>query len=87
VDVRRTGWRPSTRESPQGRQILPVEVRGVRRDVSKGRPPRRAAEMAGLLNVDLLADPATVVLDEDLENPAARGEAALDGARRSPAIE
>jgi hypothetical protein len=34
-------------------------------------------------DADLFADPAAVVLDEDLKHPAARGEAALDGERRA----
>jgi hypothetical protein len=59
------------------------QVRGVRRDVRELRPSHGSAEVAGLAVLDLLADPAIVVLDEDLNRPAAGVDAALDGPGRA----
>ncbi len=47
------------------------EVRGVCRDMSEGGAASRAAKQPRLSRVDLLADPAAVVLHKDLEGPAA----------------
>jgi hypothetical protein len=44
---------------------------------------RGPAERPRLVALDRLADPAAVVLDEDLQDTAAGGERALDGAGSS----
>jgi hypothetical protein len=56
----------------------------VRRDVPELRAAGRAAESARFVPLDRLADPAAVVLDEDLEDPAAGGDRPLDRAGSSP---
>jgi hypothetical protein len=60
------------------------QVRSVSGHVGERRAPRRAPELPRLDLLDRLADPPVVVLDEDLNDPAACGNAALDRAR-SPA--
>jgi hypothetical protein len=58
------------------------QIRGVGGDVSEGRSSGRAAEVPDFGRGDLLADPTAVVLDEDLEHPAARREPTFNGERR-----
>src|SRR5262249_18537956 len=66
----------------EGRGCQVDQVGRVRDDVRKPRAAGSAAELPGLGFLDRLADPAVVVLGEDLDDPAPRVEAPLDGARR-----
>ena len=54
----------------------------MRRDVRESRASNREAKLARLSLGDLLAEPARVVLDEDLQDAAARLDLPLDGSRR-----
>ena len=58
------------------------QVGGVPRHVGESGAARRSPEGARLRFLDLLSDPAVVVLDEDLDDPASRGHSALHGPRR-----
>ncbi len=81
-DLVRQGRRRLRAESPGGRPEVD-EIRSVRDDVRKRGSTRGAAELPRLAVRDFLPDPAAVVLDENLKDPAARGDVPLDRAMGS----